>query len=165
MDMSRCALLPREPLTWHCENDSAVTLVQGNCPTQTNSEFNSLLCTGFRAMRPLPFHYSEHVPHVPFPSHRLQFCILSRRTRSIVLNATHLHPISTTFRGHEKRFMDFSMAANADVAATDEVQLVTSEQTIHVARIERNRKHLSCVLALPTDLGACVRMPRTLGCH
>ena len=92
MDMSRCALLPHEPLTWHCENDSAVTLVQGSCPNQTNSEFNSLLCTEFRvgAMRPLPFHSSEHVPHTfrGFPSHRWQFCILSRRIRSIVLNST-----------------------------------------------------------------------------
>ena len=61
--------------------------------------------------------------------------------------------------------MDFSMAANADVAATDEVQLVPCEQTVHVATIARNRKHLSRVLALRTDLGACARMPLPLGCH
>ena len=116
-------------------------------------------------MRLLPFHSLEHVSNVfcGFPSHRLQFCILSRRTRSIVLNSTQLHPISTPFHGHKERFMDFSMAANADVAATDEVQLVPCEQTIHVATIGRNRKHLSCVLALPTDLGACGQMPLHLG--
>ena len=77
-------------------------------------------------MRSLPFRSSEHVPHTfrGFPSHRWQFCILSRRIRSIGLSSTELHPISTTFREHEKRFMDFSVAPNADVAAIDEVQLV-----------------------------------------
>ena len=53
------------------------------------------------------------------------------------------------------------MAANADVAATDEVQLVPCEQTIHVATFGRNRKHLSCVLALRTDLGAGSPNPRS----
>ena len=59
--------------------------------------------------------------------------------------------------------MELSLAANADVAATDEVKLVPCEQSIHVATIGRNRKHLSRVLALRTDLGACAGIPGTLG--
>ena len=62
----------------------------------------------------------------------------------------------------QQRFMGLGMAANADVAATEEVQLVPCEQTIYVATIGRNRTHLSCVLALQTDL---VGMPCTLGCR
>ena len=50
--------------------------------------------------------------------------------------------------------MDFSLAAKADVAATDEVQPVPCElfQQSNV-----NRKHLSRVLALRTYLGACAQ--------
>ena len=91
-------------------------------------------------MRPLPFHSSEHMRG--FQSHHLQFCILSRRTSSIVRNSTQLHPISTPYRVHEERFMDFSMAANADVAAT----AGTEYETLHVATIARHIKTLElCV--------------------
>ena len=65
----------------------------------------------------------------------------------------------------QNRFMDFRIAANADVAATEEVQLVPCEQTVYVTTLGRNRKHLRCVLALRTVLRACARSPCTLRCR
>ena len=98
MDMSRCALLPHEPLTWHCENDSAVTLVQGSCPNQTNSEFNSLLCTEFRvgAMRPLPFSFlGTCAAFIPWFS--IAPLAILYPVQTYQKHRSHFHPIASNF--------------------------------------------------------------------
>ena len=66
----------------------------------------------------------------------------------------------------QQRFMDVSVAAYADVAATEEAQLVPCEQKIYITTVGRDRKHLSCALALRTDIGSCVHtVARALGCR